>query len=268
MTTKAKVPWIEDDLLALTAMGAGFWAGGKEMAGAPLWLAAALILAGWVPLWEALTTTDWASALASWRRWRTVPPAPRLPYLRRGAPGNRLTGAAAAASAWWRAQGGEQVGAALRQSFLAVLVGLVIAAATGQGVLLLTLLFWAVAEFATLWHDGKGVDSAFWSALGTVGLPWLLGMSLGPVSGAAAAGAALAVTLIATAFFSPHPAALAALLPGSAYLLWQGHPLLTAWVLLAAYPPLRYAAIPLPPARHRELAFPWLLLVLLLLAGA
>ncbi len=252
----------------LVALGSGLWhAGGGEAVHHP-WAFLALVLAGWFPLWEALTMTDWADAFAHWQHWTEEAKLPRLPYLREGSPGASLWHAVAAAYRWWPEEGRAMVGAPLRQFLLAFAVSLTLSAAMGDEVLLLTLLFVALAELAALWYDGRGVVGALWLSLGEAAMPWLLGATLGGAASSQALLSALAVAALGAAFLTPSLAAIVGVLLGAGWLLWEEHAIAAALLLLSAYPPLRFAAVPLPKAEHRRLALPWLWLALLILAGA
>lgn len=268
IAVKRSLPWTERLLLMLIALGSGLWSAGGAAALRGRWLPLALVLAGWFPLWEALTTTDWAAAFVRWQRWTEEAPLPRPPYLREGGPGAQLWHALAAARRWWQAEGAAWVGRPLRQSLLALAVGLATSAALGTEALLLTLLFIALAEMAALWYDGHGVEGPLWSALGEAAMPWLLGATLGGAASDQALLSALAVAALGAAFLTPGLAAIVGVLLGAGWLLREGHSVAAALLLLSAYPPLRFAAVPLPEAEHRRLALPWLWLALLILAGA
>ncbi len=267
IAVKRSLPWTGGLLLMLIALGSGLWSAGGAAALRGRWLPLALVLAGWFPLWEALTTTDWAAAFIRWQRWTEEAPLPRPPYLREGRPGAQLWHALAAARRWWQAEGAALVGIPLRQGLLALAVSLATSAALGTEALLLTLLFIALAELAALWYDGHGVEGPLWSALGEAAMPWLLGAMSGMPAGQALLSA-LAVAAVSTAFLTPSLIAIAGVLLGAGWLLREGHAIAAALLLLSAYPPLRFAAVPLPEAEHRRLALPWLWLALLILAGA
>ncbi|MGC9469093.1 MAG: hypothetical protein ACP5HS_10915, partial [Anaerolineae bacterium] len=63
--------------------------------------ALALVVGGWQPFWQALTTTDWTTPLKAWRGWRKALPFSRWPYLQPGTPGATLHHRIAQARAWW-----------------------------------------------------------------------------------------------------------------------------------------------------------------------
>ncbi len=260
-------PWMGRLLLMLIALGGGLWSAGGTSALRLLPLTAGLVLAGWFPLWEAMTTTDWAAAFARWQQWTEEAKLPRPPYLREGTPGAQLWHALAAARRWWQAEGSSRIGRPLRQAGLALVAGLMLSAALGALALLMTLLFLALTELATLWHDGHGVEEAAWLALGEAAMPWLLGALLAGSPASSALLHALAVAAVGTAFFTPRLTAILGVLFGGGVLIWEGHPVAAALLLLVAYPPLRFAAVPLPKAEHRRLVLPWLWLAILIIAG-
>ncbi len=252
----------------LIALGGGLWSAGGAKALQGQWLPLALVLAGWLPLWEAMTTPEWFSAFLAWRRWSGEATMPRLPYLREGTPGAQLWHALAAARRWWREEGAAIISKPLRQSFLAFAVSLAISAAIGTEALLLTLLFAALAELAALWYDGGGVEGELWLALGNAAMPWLLGAVVGGSLPGQALLSALAAATMSAAFLTPHLAAMSGFLLSTGWLLYKEAPIAAALLLLVTYPPLRFAAVPLPKAEHRRLVLPWLWIALLILAGA
>ncbi len=249
-------------LLALTALGGGFWAATHRLSLKEGRLAVVLVLGGWLPFWSALATTDWATAFNQWRAWQEETPLPRPPYWRTGGPGDRLHHAIAAATRWWQAEGQSLIGSSLRRAGLAVLIALLLAAWIGTMAMLLTLLFFALVELATLWHDGKGVTSPLWAALSLVGTPWLFGMLLVRYPPLGAALMALSAATLTVAMLRPHGLNLIGVIPALSLLIWRGEPLAAGWLVLTLWPVLRLELEGIPPSQF------WLLLALLIFAGA
>ena len=231
-------------------------------------LALALVLGGWMPLWRAITTTDWKTPLQQWRTWEEREPLPIWPYLQPGTPGAALHRALEHARAWWRAVGAPTLSDPLRTALSALVLSVLLSAVLGQTALLLSALLLTCAELAALWHEGKGRVGTGWDAVGWIGVPWLLGASLGGSISLVGGLSALAVTLLVG--FQATPRAWAAVGPllASTFLLWQGQPVAVGGVLLLAFPGWLLLLDSITPVRYHRAVAPWLLLMLLLIAGA
>ncbi|MGC9399471.1 MAG: hypothetical protein ACP5HM_10095 [Anaerolineae bacterium] len=255
--------------LPVTALLGGAWAYGAPLEALPsTGLALALVLGGWMPLWRAITTTDWRTPLRRWRTWRGRVPLPRWPYLQPGTPGAALHHALEHAWAWWRDVGAPALGPSLRSAFGALALSVLVGAVLGRTALLLSVFLLTCAELATLWHEGEGHVGSGWEALGWVGLPWLLGASLNGSMPLAAWLSALAVTLLVGFQAVNRGWSVLGPLSAAVFLLWGGHTLAVGSVLLLALPGWLLLLEEVPLQRYRRAVAPWLLLTLLLMAGA
>lgn len=255
--------------LPIVSFLGGTWVFGEPLAElSSTALALALVLGGWMPLWRALTTTDWKMPLRRWRTWQEQAPLPRWPYLQSGTPGAAIHRALGQARSWWRGVGAPVLARPLRAVLSAMVLSLLLGAVLGRTALLLSALLLACAELAALWHEGEGRVGTGWEALGWVGLPWLLGASLGGPIALIGWLWALVVTVLVGFQALTSPLALLGPLVTSAFLLWQGHALAVGGVLLLAFPSWLLLLDSIRPARYRRAVALWLLLMLLLIAGA
>lgn len=255
-------------LLPLIAVLGGDWAFSVEapVSNGSLPLALALALVGWVPLWRALMMTDWATPLAQWHAWRESTSLPRWPYLQPGTPGAALYRAVGQALSWWRDFGRQTLLIPLRSGLFSLGVALLLSVALGRFALLLTLLFLTIAEFAVLWHEGRGQVDRGWEALALAGLPWMLGASLqGRILLPLAS--ALVVTVLVGCMSRPGLWLLAGDLLGVLFLLWQGEPFAAGVLVLLTFPALWLAVNRVEEDHYRRVVVPWLFAVLLLFAG-
>ena len=234
---------------------------------ASLALALSLLLAGWLPLWRAITTPQWAAALHRWQSWEELAPLCRWPYLQPGTPGAELYQSLGRARAWWRAEGAAALSRPLHSALLAALVSLLLSVALGRTALLLTLLLLTWAELAAFWNEGQGTVGALGEALTLAGLPWLLGASLtgAPLSAPTTLTALALIFLVGgharPSWLSIFGAALAGMV-----LLWQGESLAAGALLFLSAPGWLLALERMEPARHRVAVAQWLLLTLALVA--
>ncbi|HQE92347.1 MAG TPA: hypothetical protein PLH19_06675 [Anaerolineae bacterium] len=264
-------PWDGWELLPVVAVIGGAWAFGALLQSAawpPLLAALVLVLGGWLPFWRALMLTPWATSLALWRTWEREENLPRWPYLQPGTPGAALHRTLRQARSWWRVVGRTALAAPLRAAALAFIVSVLAAMVVGRDALLLTLLMAAWTEMAVLWHGGRGDAGSIWTAGALVGLPWLLGASLG---GTALTQPVLsALTLVVLAGFYAHPSPLAAIGPllAACFLIWQGHFIATGGILLLALPGWMALLYHPPVHAYRRTVAPWLLGMIVLMAWA
>ena len=231
-------------------------------------LALALVLGGWAPLWRVITTTDWKTPLQQWRTWEEREPLPNWPYLQPGTPGAALHRALEHARAWWRDVGAGALAGPLRTALSALLLSVLLGAVLGRTALLLGALLLTCAELAALWREGEGSVGPGWDAVGWVGVPWLLGASLGGSISPVAGLSALAVTLLVGFQTTPRAWTAVGPLAASAFLLWQGQSVAIGGVLLLSFPGWLLLLDGVSPERYRRAVAPWLLLMLLLIAGA
>lgn len=256
-------------LLPVAAVLGGAWAFAAPLerdVSSGVLAALVLALAGWLPFWRAVTRTPWAQPLALWRAWEQEAPLPLWPYLQPGTPGAALHRTLRQARAWWDEVGQGTLATPLWMAALALGVSVLAALVVGRSALLLTLALAAWTEIAVLWHEGRGDVGAVWAAGALVGLPWLLGASLGDAEILRPALSALALVLL-MAFFA-HPAPSAALGPvlGGGFLVWQGQFLAAGGVLLLALPGLMLLLQRPSAEMYRRILTPWLLAMILLTA--
>jgi hypothetical protein len=260
-------------VLPVAAVLGGAWAFAAPLAGDALiaaLTALVLVLAGWLPFWRAMTRTSWAETFALWRAWEREAPLPAWPYLQPGTPGARLHRALRLARSWWDVVGRPALAAPLCMAALAFGVSVLAALILGRNALMLTLALVAWTEIAVLWHEGRGDVGAAWAAGALVGLPWLLGASLGAAPDSAVAMSpvysALALTLMMAFFAHSGPSAALGPLFGAGFLIWQGQFLAAGGLLLLTLPGLllllRQPSLPI----YRRALTPWLLMIILLLA--
>ncbi len=227
-------------LMPLWSTFAGIWAFSRTALNESptnVAIAVALVAGGWQPLWHVATRTAWAGPLAHWKSWTQTLPLPKWPYLQSGTVGAVLHERIAQARSWWRVVGRQTLTQPIRRGVLALLISLLLGAALGRVTVLLSLAVTALAQLAALWHEGKGQVGTLWSATAMVGMPWLLGASLGG-EGVQGAFAALILTLVAGAYAQHGWGAVLGPALGATFLAWQGQSLLAGWLLLAALPGL------------------------------
>ena len=229
-----------------------------------------LALAGWLPFWRTVTRTPWAETFALWRTWKQEAPLPLWPYLQPETPGAALHCTLRQARAWWGKVGRAALAAPLRMAALALGVSVLAALVLGRDVLMLTLAMVAWTEIAVLWHEGRGDVGAAWAAGALVGLPWLLGASLGASTDNTAtlhpALSALALILLMAFYAHPAPTAVLGPLLGAGFLIWQGQFLAAGGLLLLSLPGLLLLLQRPSTAMYRRALTPWLLAIILLVA--
>lgn len=230
-------------------------------------LVVALILAGWRPFWHALTAVDWATPLRRWQAWQHTTPLPRWPYLQPNTPGARLRRALGQARAWWAAEGADQLAAPLRSAVLAATISLLLSAVLGRTALMLTLLFFAWTELAALWNDGSGTAHGVWTGLALSGLPWLLGTTLNGALTTEIVLSTWVVTALGSTF--PLPSLWTVVGPGlgALFLLMQDAFTAAGLLLLLAFPGWLLLSQEVDADTYRRASVPWLIFMLLLLAG-
>jgi hypothetical protein len=276
MDLRIRTQWIDTwnngwAFLPIVAGITGAWAFAAPLTEAQwtdLALIVALVLAGWRPFWHALTAVDWATPLRRWQAWQESAPLPRWPYLQPTAPGARVRRAWGQARAWWAAEGAELLAAPVRSAALSAIVSLLLSAVLGRTVLLLTLLFLTWTELAALWNDGRGIARGLWSGVALGGLPWLLGATLNGALTTDAALSTLVVILLASTF--PLPSLWTLVGPGAAtlFLVMQEAFVTGGLILLLAFPGWLLLSQGVDDEAYRRASVLWLLLMLLLLAGA
>lgn len=237
------------------AFNRGLWTEEPTVLGVML----ALIMGGWLPIWRALTRTDWATPLSRWPGWSTSTPLPRWPYMQPGTPGDLLHGKLALAKNWWRRIGRATLVQPLQRTTGALLVSFLLSLALGRMSLLLTLVLLSLAELATLWHEGRGDIGPMWTGIAVVALPWFLGASVSAVDLLRPALSSLVLALMVGLYAHPNGWALAGPIVGAAYLILQGHAAAVGWLLLLALPGLM--ALTSRPNRedYRRAIGPWVL---------
>ena len=255
-------------LLPVAAIIGGAWVYGSTLNAPPVIAALVLVLGGWLPFWRASTLTSWAEPLAQSRTWQREEPLPHWPYLQPGTPGAALHRTLRQARAWWRDVGRAALSTPLQSAALALAVSLLAGLVVGRNALLLTLLMVAWTEIAVLWHGGRGEIGAVWSAGSLIGLPWVLGASLGATTMTQPLLSALILVVFVGLYAHPAPAAAIGPLLAACFLIWQGHFVAAGVLLLLALPGLM--ALLYRPTVHmyRRAIMPWLLATLILMAWA
>ncbi len=261
--------------LPVVAVLGGAWAFAAPLEG-DVWLsvlmALVLALGGWLPFWRMVTRTPWAETFALWRTWKREASLPLWPYLQPGTPGAVLHRTLRQARAWWREVGRAALAAPLCMAALALAVGILAALVLGRDALLLTLVMMAWTEIAVLWHEGRGDVGATWAAGALVGLPWLLGASLGapanPTGMLQPALSALALILLMAFYAHPGPSAALGPVWGAGFLIWQGQFLAAGGVLLLALPGLLLLLQRPSMTMYRRALTLWLVAMIFLMAWA
>lgn len=258
-------------LLPIFALVGGAYAFGSTPLAEPraLALTLGLLLAGWLPLWRAITRPNWTADLSRWQNWEEEAPLFHWPYLQPETPGAALHQSVSQAWAWWQAEGATALALPLRSAVLATLISLLLSVALGRTALLLTLLLLTWAELAALWHAGQGKVGAHWEALAIAGLPWLLGnAATGGAFSAPVALTALALTALVGWYARPSRLALLGSALLGIILIWQEAPLAAGALLLFSLPGWLLALEQAEVTAHRTAVARWLLLMLALVAGA
>jgi len=140
-----------------------------------LMLTLLLVDAGWGTLWAALATTDWATPLRRWRDWPVGSITTTFPYAQPGSPGSRLAQWLYQLWSWGKNVLVPAAGPALGAAVTALSLSLVLAAALGSDMLILTVGGLALMQLALLQGRGGGQDGAGWDGVLKLGLPWLAG---------------------------------------------------------------------------------------------
>jgi len=203
-----------------------------------LLLPLALLIGGWMPLWNAVLHTHWHQPLQAWYTWHTQVALPHWPYLQPHTPGTALHQRLAQALHWWQTLGQRALAAPLRRAILALGVSTLISSALGSQSVMLSLLYITWTELAVLWHAGKGESVPGWSVLTAVGLPYLLGSTLYGESITFPAISAITLTLVVGIYAQTSFFAMVGPLLGASFLLWHNHPLAAGSLLLFALPKL------------------------------
>lgn len=148
-----------------------------------LLLALLLMGIGWGRFWRALARTDWATPLKRWRAWSVAERQFVLPYARPGSPADSLARWLGQLTLWGRLVFLPAAGHALKEALVGAGTALILAAALGEGMVVLTLGGIALAQIALLQSGGKGNVGPGWHAWMGVGFPWLAGhLALAPLS--------------------------------------------------------------------------------------
>ncbi len=226
-----------------------------------------LVVGGWIPLWIALTTTDWATPLAAWRTWEHEDPLPRWPYLQPRTPGALLHRRLGQARSWWRNVGRSKLALPLRAALLTAFVSLLLSFGLGRSAILLTFFFFTWSQMALLWHEGRREVGMGWTAVAWVGLPWLLGATLSeqPMSLPLLSG--LVLVLLVGLFALTSPLAVGGPLIAALFLVSTGHYFTAGVILLMALPGAMLRLYRTPAEPYRRAVAPWLALMILLIAG-
>lgn len=230
-------------------------------------MVAALVVGGWLPLWQALAHTNWHAPFSQWREWTRVKPLPRWPYVQPGTPGDALHHRLGQARDWWETVGKRSLRAPLSLAILGALVTLLLSIVLGRLALLLSVTFVTCVELAVLWHEGRGEVGAAWSGIATAGLPWLLGATLQQetISGPAALSG-LVLMLIVGFYAGRSWSAILGPIIGAAFLVWQDRPLAAGWLLLLAIPGLAVLVHTPTQRDYRKATGLWSLLMVALMA--
>ena len=260
-----------DRLLPTWALLCGIVAsGGFDGDGAAWFRLAFLILlveGGWGTLWHALTATDWAAALRSWRAWRAGEPLPALPYTLPGTPGDRAARYLGQLRRWWEEVLRPTCGPSLAAILVALPVTAVLSAYLGPEFLLLSLGALAVMQLGTAWVGGDGSVAPQWDALVGITWPWLAGH----IGFAAPTLPSTALALAFALAWGGRAVTLAAQVLAAVLLVFLHAPLGAGGLLLLLAPQLAFRPW-MAQGRtfhwYRRQVRPWLLLAMLVAALA
>ncbi len=225
-----------------------------------------MLLAGWLPLWRALTITNWTASLQSWHNWEKEIPLAHWPYLQPDTPGAALHQSLSRARSWWKENGAASLTAPLQTIIFALLISLLAGLALGRMALMYTFLLLSWAEMALLWTEGRHSVPDGWEIPAMIGLPWMLGAAVSNAPLDQAAFAALALSIAVTLAARPSRWTLPGYLTLTAFLLYTGQPIAAGLVLGLSFPLLLLQTTPIDPARYRRAALPWLLGTIILTA--
>ena len=114
-----------------------------------------LVIGGWVPLWIAITHTNWAHPLDQWQNWTETDDLPSWPYLQANTTGTVLHRRLSQARVWWKKVGRPTLTTPLHQALLALLASMLLGYIIGRTALLLTLMYIASTQLAVLWSGGR-----------------------------------------------------------------------------------------------------------------
>lgn len=226
-----------------------------------------LIIGGWIPLWRAVRQTDWSTPLNTWRTWEDQAPFVSWPYLQPGTPGATLHRSLAQARSWWEAVGKHTLAIPLRQAATAFCLSILLSILLGRTPLMLTLLLATWIQLAALWQSGRAGRQINGSAMVLVGIPWMLGATLGGGDLKLPALSALALVLLTGFFTQCSLWAIAGPILAAGFLVWQAHPMAAGWVILLALPGMSALLRNPDGARYHKSIFPWLLIMILCMAG-
>ena len=249
-------------LLPILATLGGAWAykgTGDTLITPSLLTMLALILGGWIPLWDAVIHTNWSFPLEQWKHWSESDPLPSWPYLQNGATGTALHHRLSQARSWWQKVGALHLTAPLRKVLLALTVSLLLGVLAGRNVLLLTLLYFATTQLAALWSAGRQEMGTGWLALTQAGLPWLLGASITQGLQAHVAVTGLVLVILVGLYTLTSPFAITGPILAAVFLIWQEHPVTAGWLLLLALPGFLKLGQRPTPTDYRRAILPWVL---------
>ncbi len=260
-------PWA---VLPVVSLLGGAWAFTPSLHDLPWPTLAAmggLVIGGWIPLWQAIRQTDWATPLSVWRDWKEEAPLAFWPYLQPNTPGAKLHHSLAQARSWWEAVGSHTLAAPLRQAATAFCLSILLSLLLGRTALLLTLLTATWIQLSALWQNGRGDNRIGGSAMALVGIPWLLGATLEGGALGLPALSALIVVLLTSFFTQSSLWAMTGPILAAAFLVWQTHPMAAGWILLLALPGLVNLLRAPDADQYHKSIFPWLLTMILCIAG-
>jgi hypothetical protein len=226
----------------------------------------ALILGGWVPLWMAMTDTNWAHPLTEWENWTELEALPTLPYLQANTAGSFLHRRLSQAQVWWRKVGRHTLTTPLLQVLLGLLTSLLLGYIIGRSALLLTLMYFTSTQLAVLWSGGHHEISSGWLAVTQAGLPWLLGASLEQSIQMHAVLSGIVLIVLIGLYTLTSPLALIGPIAAAIYLIWQEQTIAAGWLLLLALPGYLALGRRPSPLSYRKAALPWILCMVGLLA--
>jgi len=225
-----------------------------------------LLVGGWLPFWYATLSTNWHSALQTWRTWQSRKVLVPWPYLQTNTPGATLHRRLEQGVDWWLNTGRQTLAAPLCKAGLALSVSILLGIFLGRQNLMLSLLYIAWTELAVLWNSGKGYGSSGWRAVAIVGLPWLLGGVISEGDILYPLLSALALSFTIGLLMHPSLFTLMGLLIGTGYLAWQQYPLAAGCMLLFTLPELHKAH--LEQSTQRNHISLWIVAVVCVFIGA